>query len=555
MVIVDTTFSRMQELVKKELTIEELEQVLADMGMELDDVEEDIIKIEITAERIDLISAEGLARAINSYLGLIKGYEDITVEKGDYTHIVEPSVKVIRGFTRSFVVKGLSLDEDSVKTLMQVQEKIHETYGRKRKKVAIGVYDLNLLTFPITYKAEKPEDISFVPLDMESEMNGRKILEEHPKGQAYAHLLEGESLFPIHRDAQGKVLSMPPIINSNSLGKVSATTNDLFIECTGPSSEALDSIMDIFATMFADLKGKIYSVTIKDGNEEIVCPSFKKKEWSITVDVVKNLIGIDVDNQKIAELLPKMQYTIVETGNNEIKVSVPSVRTDIWHPVDIADDVARAYGYNNILPQVPNLSTIGGMLPMNILKEDIANFLVGFGLIELNTWALTNHLNQYEKMNIPEEPHVKLGKNTQDSNLSQVRSWMIPEAIKTLVANRSSEYPQKVFELGICVLPDETKNVTAKNVDKLVCLLCEDKTDFTQIKQILDAVCKFMNVEYNVKESKHDSFIEGRMGEIMVNDHKIGIIGEIHPQVLDNWDLKMPVTALEIDLSMINTLQ
>jgi len=554
MVIVDTTFSRMQKLVKKELTLEELEQVLADMGMELDDVEQDIIKIEITAERIDLISAEGLARAINSYLGLIQGYEDVSVEKSDYEHVVEESVKKVRGFTRSFVVKGLSLTEDSVKTLMQVQEKIHETYGRKRKKVAIGVYDLNLLKFPITYKAEKPEDILFVPLDMGQEMNGIQILKEHPKGQMYAYLLEGETLFPVHRDADNKVLSMPPIINSNSLGKVSADTKDLFVESTGPSAEALDHIMDIFATMFADWNGTIFSVTIKDENEEVVCPSFKKQEWTITAEVVKNLIGINVTTKEIATLLPKMQYTVVRTEKDEIKVLVPSVRTDIWHPVDIADDVARAYGYNNIIPHVPNLSTVGGMLPMNILKEDLAYFLVGFGLIELNSWALTNHIDQYEKMNLSEEPHVKLGKDTQDSNLSQVRSWMIPEAIKTLVANRSSEYPQKVFELGICVLPDDTKDVNARNVDKLVCLLCEEKTDFTQIKQILDAVCKFIGVEYVVKESKHNSFIEGRMGDIIVNEKKIGIIGEINPQVLDNWDLKMPVTALEIDLSIISEL-
>ncbi|NQV91934.1 phenylalanine--tRNA ligase subunit beta [Candidatus Woesearchaeota archaeon] len=554
MVIVDTTFSRMQKLVKKELTLEELEQVLADMGMELDDVEQDIIKIEITAERIDLISAEGLARAINSYLGLIQGYEDVSVEKSDYEHVVEESVKKVRGFTRSFVVKGLSLTEDSVKTLMQVQEKIHETYGRKRKKVAIGVYDLNLLKFPITYKAEKPEDILFVPLDMGQEMNGIQILKEHPKGQMYAYLLEGETLFPVHRDADNKVLSMPPIINSNSLGKVSADTKDLFVESTGPSAEALDHIMDIFATMFADWNGTIFSVTIKDENEEVVCPSFKKQEWTITAEVVKNLIGINVTTKEIATLLPKMQYTVVRTEKDEIKVLVPSVRTDIWHPVDIADDVARAYGYNNIIPHVPNLSTVGAMLPMNILKEDLAYFLVGFGLIELNSWALTNHIDQYEKMNLSEEPHVKLGKDTQDSNLSQVRSWMIPEAIKTLVANRSSEYPQKVFELGICVLPDDTKDVNARNVDKLVCLLCEEKTDFTQIKQILDAVCKFIGVEYVVKESKHNSFIEGRMGDIIVNEKKIGIIGEINPQVLDNWDLKMPVTALEIDLSIISEL-
>ncbi|PIN88082.1 phenylalanine--tRNA ligase subunit beta [Candidatus Woesearchaeota archaeon CG10_big_fil_rev_8_21_14_0_10_32_24] len=554
MVIVDTTFSRMQELVKKELTIEELEEVLADIGMELDEVNGDIIKIEITAERIDLISVEGLARAINSYFGLVKGYEHVSVEKSDYVHLIDNSVKNVREFTRSFVVKGLKLSDELIKTLMQVQEKIHDTYGRKRKKVAIGVYDLNLITFPITYKAEKPENISFVPLDMIQEMSGLQILEEHPKGQSYAHLLQGLTLFPIHKDAKGNILSMPPVINSHKLGKISAATKDLFVECTGPSAEALDSIMDVLATMFADWEGTIFAVTIKDGKEEIICPSFKNQEWTVTADVVKKLIGIDVDTKKVTELLPKMQYMVLETKGENIKVSIPSVRTDIWHPVDIADDVARAYGYNNITPKVPNLSTVGGMLPLNKLKEDLANFLIGFGLIELNSWALTNHIDQYEKMNLVDEPHIKLGKDTQDSELNQIRSWMIPEAIKTLVANRSSGYPQNVFELGICVLPDNTKDVKARNVEKLVCLLCEEKTDFTQIKQILDAVCNFIGIEYAVKESKHNSFIEGRMGNVIVNGLNIGLIGEIHPQVLDNWDLKMPVTALEIDLSIINKL-
>ncbi len=565
MVIVDTTFTRIQELIKKDITLEELEQVLADMGLELDDVVEDQIKVEITAERIDLISPEGLSRAINSYLGLTKEYDKVEVKESDYIHVIEPSVKEVRASTRSFVVKNLSMDDEDIKSLMWIQEKIHDTYGRKRKKVAVGVYDLNLIKFPITYKAEKPEDIKFVPLEMTQEMSANQILEEHPKGKTYAHLLQGKNLFPLHRDADNQVLSMPPIINSDSLGKITTATKDIFVECTGPSEEALDSIMDILATMFSDWQAEIYSVKIKDGDKEFVCPEFKETSWKLPVNLIKNLIGINLNSKQVAELLPKMQYDVTDVNEKEISVTIPSVRTDIWHPVDIADDVARAYGYNNITPTVPNLSTIGKMIPTNILKEDLANFLVGLELIELNTWALTNHLDQYEKMNISEHPHIKLGKNTQDSELSMVRSWLIPEAIKALVANRSREYPQRVFELGIVVEPDGTKDVKCRNVEKLVVLLCEDKVDYTKIRQVLHAIMQFLGLEYEVKEqsneiasssatpteSQHGSFIEGRVGDVYVDGKKVGLIGEIHPQVLDNWDLRMPLVSLEINIEKL----
>jgi len=194
---------------------------------------------------------------------------------------------------------------------------------------------------------------------------------------------------------------------------------------------------------------------------------------------------------------------------------------------------------------------IGKMLPENILNEDLSEFLVSLGLIEVKTFALTNHIDQFENMNIKELPHIKLGSNTTDKNLSMVRAWLIPEVLKTLVANRNREYPQNIFEIGTVVIPDETKDVKARNKDKLVCLLCNDKTDFTKAKQVLDAVMKFLGIEYHVRESKHQSFITGRIGEIIVNDESIGIIGELNPEVLIKWDLMMPTVGLELDLEKL----
>ncbi|MBT4651341.1 phenylalanine--tRNA ligase subunit beta [Candidatus Woesearchaeota archaeon] len=554
MVIVDTSFKKLQGLVKKKISLEELEETLVDLGMELDEVEGDEIKIEITAERVDLITPEGLARAINSYKGFVKKYEEIKINKSKYVHKIDSSVKKYRPFTRSFVVKGVDFDDENIKSLMWIQEKLHDTYGRKRKKVAIGVYDLSKINFPVTYCAKKPELINFVPLGMREELSGMKILQRHPTGRDYAHLLEGSDKFPLQIDNNSEVLSMPPIINSARLGKIDSETEDIFVECTGPSEEALDDVMNILATMFNDWGGKIFSVEIKDGKKSVNCPNLKKGKRKITANLVNKLIGLNLKTKDLVKFLPKMQYNVSTVKGEGVTVEIPSVRTDVWHEVDIADDVARAYGYNNIKPTLPNVSTIGERLPFNIFVEDLCNLLVGRGLVEVKTFALTNHQDQYVKMDIKESEHVALGKNTEDKGLSMVRSWLIPEVIKSLVANRNKEYPHNVFEVGIVVHPDKKADVKSRNVEKLVCGLCEEKIDFTQIKQVLDGVFSFIGLEYSINEVEHGSFISGRAGNVYVGKEEVGIIGEVSPQVLDNWGLAMPLAALELDLRKIFSL-
>jgi phenylalanyl-tRNA synthetase beta chain len=551
MVIVDTSFKKLNSLLKKKISLAELEIVLADMGMELDDHEGNEIKVEITAERTDLISPEGLARAINSYKGFVKGYQEIKVEKSDYVHKIDSSVKKYRPYTRSFVVKNVKFTDENIKSLMWIQEKIHDTYGRKRKKVAIGVYDLQKITFPVTYCAKKPEQIKFAPLGMKTALNGKQILNKHPTGRDCAHLLNGFDKYPLQIDANNEILSMPPIINSNHSGKIGTDTNDIFVECTGTDEKSLDLIMNIMATMFNDWGSNIYSVNIKDGKSSSLCPNITETKFSVSCKCVKNLIGLDLNNKEIAKLLPKMGYNVTDIKKDKVNVTIPSVRTDIWHEVDIADDVARAYGYNNIKPTLPNVSSIGEMLPTNVLIEDLAQFLVGLNLLEVKTYALTNHVDQFEKMNVKELAHIALGQNTEDKNLSMVRCWLMPEVIKALVANRNQGYPQRVFEIGTIISPDKNADVKSKNVDKLVCLLCEEQADFTKIRQVLDSVSEFLGLDIEVKEGKHNSFIPGRVADVKVKGKKVGIIGEIHPIVLDTWDLKMPIAALELDLSKL----
>jgi phenylalanyl-tRNA synthetase beta chain len=551
MVIVDTKLSRLNKLLKKKITIKQLDQCLADMGMELDEINGDEIKIELTAERIDLITPEGLARAINCYLGYAKKYPETKINKSNYVHKVKPIVKKYRAFTRSFIVKNLKFSSEDIKAIMWIQEKIHDTYGRKRKKLAIGLYDLDLIKLPVTYDALKPESIKFIPLGMTQELNGRQILQKHPTGRDYAHLIEKDDKYPIQIDSKGQILSMPPIINSDNLGKITKETKNLFIECTGPEEGTLDNAMNILSTMFGDWDGKIYSVTIEDGRSKTICPNLTPEKRTVSSEFVNKHIGINLKPKETAKMLTKMGHEIISVKGDNITFNVPATRTDIWHDVDIADDVARGYGFNNIKLTLPNISTMGKMLPINELKEDICNFLANIGLVEVNTFALTSKEVQYEKMNISEEKHIALGKNTTDKSLNMVRSWLLPELMKVLVANRNKEYPQKIYESAIVVSPDNKEESKARNVEKLACLLCEEKTDFTKAKQVLDAIFSYLGLEYEIKEAELGTFISGRAGEVYLKGKKIGSIGEINPQVLSNWELFMPVSGFEINLDEV----
>ena len=549
MVIIDTSFKRMQKLIGKNIPLKELDEALNDIGMEINAVEGDEVKIEITAERTDLITPEGLARAVGCYKGYTKKFKEIDVRKGNYVHKVEPSVKKYRPITRSFVVKNLKFTDEDIKSLMRVQEKIHDTYGRKRKKIAIGVYDLDNIKFPVIYSAKKPEDIKFVPLEMDVELNGRQILQKHPTGRDYAHLLEGFDKYPVQSDSAKQVLSMPPIINSENLGRINPKTTNLFVEATGTDDEALDNIMNILATMFYDWGGAVYSVSIDDGVTVSVCPNLKVRKRKVSVQFINRWIGLDLKPKDMINLLYRMGYDVLENSGDNITVKIPSVRTDIWHDADIADDVARGYGFNNIKPTLPNISTIGKMLPLNIFIEDVCDFMSTLDLLEVKTFALTSENDQFVKLNVKEWDYISLGKNTQDKSVNMVRVWMLPELMKALVANRNREYPQRIYEAGTVVIPDNNADVKCKNVVRLGCMLCEERADFTKIKQVFDALMDYLGKKYEIAEAEHSSFIEGRVGRVIVDGKKVGFIGEMHPKVLDNHGMKMPIAAFELNLT------
>lgn len=550
--IITLSHKSLNQHLGKKISINELEQVLFDMGFELADVEEDKLSIEITPERLDLLSLQGISRAIKSFKYEILPTIDFKINKNNYVVNVTKKVKEIRPYTVCAVIKNLNMTDENIQEVINVQEKLHMLLARKRVKGAIGIYPLNAIKMPITYTAAKPKDIKFIPLGKDKIMHGLEILEFHETGKEYAHLLKDKEMFPYFVDSNNEILSMPPIINSEKTGRVTNQTKDVFIECSGFDKLLLNEMLTNIVTMFYDMGGDIYEVEVKYEQEKSEkFPNLNPTKISVKKATINQLLQLELSDKEIKKLLMKMMYEVVEINKTEFKVKAPCYRRDIWHEIDVADDIARAYGYNNFKLKVPEISTVGETLPISDLKEQIADVMVGLGHLEVYTNVLTSITENIDFMVLKNENlnYIKVINGTE--NQTMMRLSLIPELLKCLSANRSNPLPQKIFEVGLIISPNDKKDVKCENKMNLCAMITNKVVAFTELKQILDFVLKTRNLKCEVKSFKHPSFIEGRCGKVFVNEKEVGIIGEIHPQVLFNFKLITPVGVFELNLDSI----
>jgi len=537
----------LDKLVGKKLSDSVLMEKIPMLGTSLESIDDNEIVIEVFPNRPDMLSEQGFARALSSFLGIKTGLKTYGINKSGIKVIIERSVKKVRPYTACAIVKNLKLNDEKIKEIIDIQEKLHITYGRHRKKVAIGIYPFEKIKPPIRFTAQDPKEIKFRPLDFPREIPAIKILSQHPTGRDYAHLLEGYDKFPFFIDSNDEVMSMPPIINSETTGRITKDTTDVFVECSGFDFNTLSKCLNIIVYALADMGGKIYSVKLDYQGKKIETPILKPEEMKLDINYVNKRLGLELKEKDIKKLLGKMGY-----GYKNKKVLVPPYRADVMHMIDLVEDIAIAYGYDNIKENLPNISTSGQESKLEIFKRKTREILAGLKFIEVNTYHITNKDLQTTKMDFKARP-IELA-NALNTDFNVLRAWLIPNLMEVLKNNKHNEYPQNIFTLGKTFKENEEEETGIKEEEKLAVMKCSNKTDFTDIKQTLDYLMRSLSLNYEIKEYEHTSFIEGRIGEIIVNNSSIGIIGEIKPQVLELWDIEIPVTCFEIDMEKLFNL-
>ena len=542
---IEVSFKDLCSLIGKKLTLEELKDVLLYAKGEVDAVDKDIIKIDIKdTNRPDLWSAEGVAREIKGRITKSSGLRNYHVNKSSIIVNVDKKVNKVRPLTVCAVIKNLKITPDILSQIIQLQEKVAGSFGRNRREVAIGVYDLNKIKSPIKYTTVKPDGIRFIPLDFKEEMTPKEILEKHPKGREFGYLLNGCNEYPIFIDSASNVLSIPPIINSDYTGKVTENTKDLFIECSGFQFKFLLPALNILVTALADRGGKIETVKVVYPDKIMNTPDMTPKKAFVDIDYVNKISGLDLTGKEICHLLEQAGYKTRLNGSR-IELLYPAYRQDIMHQRDIVEDVLISFGYNKIEPIIPKLPVVGNADKLELFSNILSEIMIGFGFQEVMTYMLTNKKNLFEKMNMKEENIVEI-ENPVSTNWNVFRNWLAPCLLEFLSFNKHENYPQKIFEIGDTVSIDEKQETKTRDIRKIACVITDNRIGYEDISSVLDGFMKNLGMNYKIRQTKHPSFISGRVGEIIVNNKSIGVIGEINPAVLNNWNLEKPVICFEI---------
>lgn len=527
---------------------ERLIEVLPMMGSDIEDFDDEGIKVEFFPNRPDLLSVEGVARSLRGFLGIETGMPHYDVLESGIEVTVDESVLSVRPHLGMAVIENVRFTDKKLKQVMEFQEDLHWVIGRDRRKVAIGIHDLDRVEPPFIYSGVEPDGVTFTPLESVCEMTPREILEEHPKGVAYAHLLRDRERYPLITDKNGDVLSLPPIINGE-LTKLTPETERILVDVTGTDERAVNQALNIICTSFAESGGVIRSVTVRRPESELMLPDLTPKEMSVSVSTASRITGIELDAAEITGLLMKARMDASIVSPDEVLAVIPAYRVDILHEVDLVENIATQYCIGRIEPIIPEVATIAEEDNWNRADKFVREVMVGLGFQEVMSLMLTSEESHYQRMRLEEDERVQVAQPiSQDRTM--IRKSLLNGLLEFLEDNRHEDLPQRIFEVGDVVYIDPEAETRTRTVKKLACAVTHSSAGFTEIKSIAAAVVENLGYDFRVEPLDHPSFIRGRCASIKSEGDSSGIrgfFGEVHPEVVTNFNLEYPVIALEIE--------
>ncbi|MBM3291886.1 phenylalanine--tRNA ligase subunit beta [Candidatus Bathyarchaeota archaeon] len=537
------------QLLGRKITIKELQDRLPMMGTGWEGETEEGFNIEVFPNRPDLLSIEGLARAYASFSGEKIGLRNYAVLNSGYIAIVDDKVEKVRPYFVGAIVKGVDFDDALIRSIIQLQEKLHVTHGRKRRKVAIGLHNLKPIEFPITYTT-KPPEYKFRPLGERFEKDLKWMLTEMPKGVEYAWILHDAAEYPIILDAKGMVLSMPPIINGEYT-RIDEATRDLFIDVTGTDLKAITEVLNIICTTFADRGASVYNIELRYLDKTLRTPDLSPKIWRLSNKYVSQTLGLELQPKETIHYLEKMGHSA--QGGEIMHVKVPCYRTDVMHPIDLVEDVAIAYGYDLVVPIIPSLNSPAGEDPLEVFSRNLRNFLVGFGYTEIVTFMMSNREKLFTKMLIQEESIAETD-NPKMEAYNCLRNRLLPSLMEILVNNKHHPYPQNLYEVDDVIIVDPSTEIGARSERRLAIVQCHSKANFSEIKAALESILDNLELKIEYEANGWDCFIEGRRLTGKINGVPLCWAGEIRPEALESWGLEMPVAALELNVEGLHKI-
>ncbi|KAJ3810123.1 phenylalanyl-tRNA synthetase subunit beta [Lentinula aff. lateritia] len=602
------------ERLGQEFTTEEFDTLCFEYGVELDEdttaeVEEAIkkglpaerpqLKIETPANRYDLLCIEGIARALKVFLGKEKAprYMLVYPPKGEsdlLTVTIHPETKQVRPLFACAILRNIKFTPRSYASFIDLQDKLHQNICRRRQLVAIGTHDLDTLKGPFRYEARAPKNIKFAPLNKDQEYTAEELMnlyESDKQLSRYLHIIRDSPVYPIIYDAEDRVLSMPPIINSNH-SKITLNTTNVFIDVTATDQTKLDIVVNMVATMFSEYCAEPFTIEpvkmiLPDGTTKI-SPDLSERTMLAHASYINSCTGLSLKTDQVANLLSKMSLfpNVSTTNADEIEVSMPPTRPDIFHECDIMEDAAIAYGFNNLPHTFPPTTTVGQPSAINKLSDIVRLEWALAGWVEVLPLTLCSHEENFAFLNHEDDNNtaVKIA-NPKTLEFQVVRTTLIPGLLKTIRENRSHSLPLKIFETGDVVFKDIKRERQSRNERHAAAVWCNKTAGFEIVHGVFDRAMKMLEIPrisssdsnaetgYYMKETSDPMFFPGRAATIYYrspplrrkgtleklkqdaktiihvhDDLVLGTLGILHPSVLEKFDIQYPCSAVEFTL-------
>ncbi len=516
------------------------------------------LRIELQdSNRPDLWCCEGIARQIRiKQEGKLKPYTFFS-RKPTRRVIVGPGMENVRPYVAACMAKGYRVTSEGLAQLIQTQEKLADIYGHKRKTVSIGLYQLQRIEFPVTYELVKPDEARFTPLGMETVMTLSEILMVHPKGLEHGHILAGHERMPILRDAAQQVLSFPPIINSREIGEVQPGDDQLFVEVTGTDLSMVVLTLNIFAANLADRGAAIEPIEVVYSKKtslgkRVVTPQDLGQSRTIPIKTIEQALGQKLGAQAVKQALQVYGYDVTG-GDGSVRAKLPPYRQDLMHAMDVVVDVAISRGYVEFSPVMPAQFTVGGLSKIEQTSDRARNFMVGMGFQEIISNILGAPEQYRDWMRLAGSPWGETVEvdNVMSLSFSCLRQWMLPSLLRVEAASSRAFYPHRLFESGDVAIPDPNHDLGSRTETVLGAMIAHAAAHFSEIHSCLDMLFYHFGKDYRLEPVAHPSFLEGRAGKIAAGGETLGVIGEVHPEVLERWQIGVPVVAFDVNLSRL----
>jgi phenylalanyl-tRNA synthetase beta chain len=540
MPVVNITVERLKRFLPG-VKMDKILEMLPFVALDIEYADNNVIKVEYNPNRPDFSSDYGIARALRGLFEIEIGIPKFKVNRKRGLAVrLEATIKKVRPYIVAFGARNGKLDDETIKQLIAMQEDLHNGIGRRRKKASIGIHNLDAIQFPVTYKAVS-SDYSFIPLDEPSGCSIDEILRASKIGNQYGHILSGFDRYPIIVDSIGTVLSFPPIINGNAT-KVTERCRNIFVEVTGTDRKTAEDILAIFAITLHDAGFEIMAVTI-DSGKKIETPNIQPKIMSADTEYINNILGLTLDAKQVIKCLKRSRLD-AKSIDKKIICTIPRYRTDISHPIDIVDEVAVGYRIYNLEPIFPGSQTAGGKNFVSKYLDAIRETLIGLSMIESLNFSLTSKEVQYGAFGIVAEDILSVdGSKSIEHEI--LRDSLVPSLLQSLSYNVHEEYPQRLFEIGKTFHKERATIVERWSIAAAV---AHADAGYTEIKSIIQALLKScFGKDATTRATSNQRFMDGRCAEIVIDGNPVGILGEITPRALENFKLRVPVVAFEIN--------